>query len=390
MDRKIRVLAWGDWITPTGFSRVNSSIFGNLLDKLDLVCLGVNYRGDPHNTPFRVFPAGLSGDVYGLNRLQEFVSFQPDIIFMINDAWVLNPMLSKIKEVFKEHLPEVICYIPVDAEDHDPDWYKNFDIVTVPVAYTEWGKQVILKASPDLTNRIQVVSHGVDTDLFYPIDKLLARVKLFGEERANTEDFIFLSASRNQPRKKLDILMSGFKLFSEGKPGSVRLYMHAGATDSSIDIPKFAIRLGIDKRLILTSLVRGIQQVPEERLNLIYNATNVGVNTSLGEGFSLTNIEHSVTGSPQIIPDHSALSELYKDCGIFISAKINYTLDNIMTTGKLVVPEDVATAMERIYTDSNLYSVLSNNSMSKFTGKSFQWKTISEIWYSIFEKVMEQ
>jgi len=195
MEKKIKVLLWGDAITKTGFSRVLHSIFDRLSNRLEVIALGVNYRGDPNSCPFPVYPASLQGDTYGLNRLQEFVSFKPDIIFMINDAWVLNPMIQKIKEVFKEALPEVICYIPVDASEHDPEWYKNFDIVTVPVAYTEWGKSVILKAAPELEDRIQVISHGVDTNLFYPIDKLEARKNLFGPDRAHKEDFIFLSAS---------------------------------------------------------------------------------------------------------------------------------------------------------------------------------------------------
>lgn len=389
MDRKIRILVWSDLIAATGFSRVSHSIFKFLEDKMDVVGLGINYRGDPHNYTLKVFPAGINGDVYGNSRLPEFVNFDPDIIFMVNDAWVLDPMLKRIKEVFNKRLPKIVCYIPVDAEDHISGWYRNFDIVTVPVAYTEWGKSVILKAAPELEDRIKVIPHGVDLSVFNKLDKLDTRKQLFGTSFANTEPFIFLSAVRNQPRKRLDVTMRAFKMFSENKPDNVKLYMHCGVVDSSINVSELARRFDIENRLIITSLQNGIQQVPTEFLNKIYNACDVGLNTSLGEGWSLCNIEHAVTGAPQIVPNHSALSELYRECGALVPATIPWVMDSINTTGKLVLAEDVAKAMEDLYSNKTYYSLKADIGIKKFTSDEYQWKTIANSWYSVFESLME-
>lgn len=385
MDRKLKVLVIGDCVVPTGFSNVIKNIFFHLVDDIDVFALGINYRGDPHNWPFPIFPASLAGDIYGLNRLQDFTLDQPDIIFVLNDVWVTDKYLAAFKQVFKEKMPKIVVYFPVDAEEHDSDWYKNFDIVDVAVTYTEYAKKVVLKAAPELESKLRIISHGVDTETYFPIERAEARKHLFGNR--TDDSFIFLSVARNQPRKKLDILMEGFKLFSENKPKNARLYMHCGVRDMGIDIPKLAVRLGIDNRLILTNLVVGVQTIPESRLNLIYNSCNVGVNTGLGEGFGLPSVEHAVTGAPQIVPDHSACRELFSDCGLLVPAKVSWTFDHIMTVGKLITPEDLAVAMESLYTNEDLYNDLSLKALKKFTTPEFSWKEISKIWLKIFEEI---
>lgn len=88
---------------------------------------------------------------------------------------------------------------------------------------------------------------------------------------------------RNQPRKKLDVALTGFALFAEGKPENIKYYHHAGTLDQGWNVTKLAKTLGMDTRLIITNLNPGVQKIPADRLNLIYNATDVGLNTSLGK-----------------------------------------------------------------------------------------------------------
>ena len=63
--------------------------------------------------------------------------------------------------------------------------------------------------------------------------------------------------------------------------------MHSGVVDSFIDTSEMAKRLNIVNRLIITTRLSGPQQVSIERLNAIYNSSDVGINTSLGEGWGL-------------------------------------------------------------------------------------------------------
>ena len=154
-----------------------------------------------------------------------------------------------------------------------------------------------------------VIPHGTDLDIFYKKfeKKADAKINLFGQKLKELGDpnklFIVLNANRNQPRKKLDITMEGFSLFAKDKPDNVKLYMHCGVTNSSMNIIKLSERYGIDDRLIVTSMAQGVQNETVEHLNDIYNGTDVGINTSLGEGWGLTNTEHAVTETAQVVPE---------------------------------------------------------------------------------------
>jgi hypothetical protein len=43
--------------------------------------------------------------------------------------------------------------------------------------------------------------------------------------------------------------------------------------------------------------------LPDEIINQIYNLTDIGINTSDGEGFGLCQLEHLYTGAPQVVTD---------------------------------------------------------------------------------------
>lgn len=393
---KIKLLVWGDAVVPTGFSRVLHSILGNLpIEDYDISWIGVNYFGDPHPFhQFKIYPAGtgMGADPYGFSRAKKIMDLEkPDIVFLLNDAWVITKCLETIEASYKEkELPKIVTYIPVDAVNHDSDWYSNFDIVDKVVAYTEFGKYVIGQA---LHNKeIDIIPHGVDTNLFYKVDmdKEEIKKKLYPAREDYWKDsFIVLNASRNQPRKRLDLTMQGFALFSKDKPANVKLYMHCGVVDSHINVIKLAVRYGIDNRLIVTNHNPGVQTIPDANLNLIYNGTDVGINTSIGEGWCLPCMEHAITGAPQVVPAHSALLELYEDCGQVVPVSSSHVIDNILTTGYVVNPKLIADKLEELYVNKELYNTLSKKSVEKFSSKEYSWKEIGKTWDKVFKEVIK-
>ena len=204
MDKKIKALAIGDGVTPTGFSRVMHSIFGRLAEKdYEIHHLAVNYHGDPHDYKYKIYPAMIGGDVYGIRRLQNFVSLNPDIIFILNDLWVINEYLKEIRKLFK-NLPKIVVYFPVDAENLDPDWFLNFDIVTQAVVYTEFGQSCVLDACKNLntTIRTRIITHGVSKETFFkiPKDKKSLKKLIYSDKDEFIDSFIVLSANQSLVR----------------------------------------------------------------------------------------------------------------------------------------------------------------------------------------------
>lgn len=387
---KPKVLWISDLVTPTGFARVSHSLIENLTDKYDVVGLGVNYRGDPHSYNFPIYPAALGGKIFGEDRLVNILNNAKfDILFMLNDSWVINMYLEAIKKHVKSALPKIVVYFPVDSTGHDPDWYRNFDIVSKAVTYTEFGRTVVNdpKCNEDL--KLEVIPHGVNQEIFYKkfTNRRDAKKSLVGREKS-PDSFIFLNANRNQPRKRLDITLEAFKQFAEGKD-DVLLHMHCGVRDAHIDVAKLSQRYDIDNKLILTNLNAGVQTVPDSALNDIYNASDVGLNTSMGEGWGLTSIEHAMTGAPQIVPSHSACAEIFMDCGLLVPIVTNFTFDNSMTVGKLISPSTLAEKMELLYSNRDLYNRLSEKSIAKFSSPMYSWKEISKQWDGLFSEVLK-
>lgn len=394
--KKGKILWCSDLVTPTGFSRVAHSILKYIQDEYEITGVGVNYHGDPHEFNFPIFPAYIATtrvtSPYGENRVCELLGGRDyDVLFILNDAWIINKYLQAIKEsVTDKPLPKIVVYFPVDSAGHDPEWYSNFDIVTKAVTYTEFGRWVVKDANPTLN--VSIIPHGVDTSVFYKLgeDKAAAKEAFFApyKEKLKTpvdDLFIVLNANRNQPRKKLDVTMLGFAKFAVNKPKNVKIYMHCGIVDSSINVDKLATRYNIADRLIVSSAKRGVQTVPDWRLNEIYNVCDVGINTSMGEGWGLTNVEHAVTGAAQIVPKHSACRELFEDCGLLMDTYGEFMFDNSLTVGKLVSPDEVAKQLEVLYNNPEQRLQLAERSFNKFTAKEYSWEYIAGQWREIFD-----
>lgn len=386
----MKIFIWGDGGAATGFSTVNTEIVKGLSEDNEVHHLAINYNGDPINIKtkcdYKLYPAGVKGHVLGLNRIQEFANGKFDLIYLLNDIWVLDQVLGIIKETWKE-IPPIVVYYPVDAEEYTPDWFKHFDIVTIPVVYTEFGKMVSEKVAPDLD--FKVIQHGTNFDNFYRMDKLESKKARYKENTELHDSFVVLNANRNQPRKRLDISIEGFALFAENKPENVVYYHHAGLRDVGWYAHTLFKRFNILDRIILTNAEMNHQQVSIKELNLIYNATDVGINTSLGEGFGLTNTEHAVTGAPQIVPDSSACRELFYDCGLLIPTIAKHTYENTLTVGRLVSPEGLAEQLEKIYCEEGLLENLGYKGRMKFTQYEYSWEFVSGEFYKTFEEACQ-
>lgn len=395
MGNKRKFLAIGDQVAETGFSRVLTNILLNLnKEDYEIHALGVNYRGDPHPYSWSIYPALLGGtyggkpDYMGFNRIEHFAGVDWDAIFILNDPWVINKYLELIKKYFTK-LPPIIVYFPIDARDSDPDWFTNYDIVTKIVTYTEFGKQEVLRSRPEL--RVDVIPHGIDLDIYrklYKDNRHELRESAFTKSPELWDAFIVLNANRNNPRKRFDLTIQGFALFAKDKPDNVLLYCHTGLLDMGFDIVKLVSRYGIGNRFIASNSSKVLQSVPEPQLNLIYNMADVGLSTSIAEGWSLTNHEHAVTGAPQVVPAHSSLKEIYEDCGVLMPVSTWLTDREKNTVSGYVHPVDIADALNKIYYDKELYNDLSKKSIEKLGSIEYSWKYLVENkWIPLFNEI---
>lgn len=384
-----KIMFWGDSPTAgTGFGNVLKFIIKHLpREQFDISVLGIYYDNTPHDLDCRIYPVKLSAELHDKKEIHHIIKSQkPDIIFILSDIWVIDGMLLFFKEYNIHKKTKIVAYMPVDAKDHNPDWYKNVKYIDKLVVYNKFGQDVVKEACPSV--KTEIIEHGVDSEVFYklPHSKQELRKIMFPDSPELDNSFIFLNAGRNQPRKTIDISMRAFAEFAKGK-SDVYLYMHCGSIDMHIDVLRLGKILGIDDRIIMSTSTPGLPNVPIEKLNMIYNFCDAGLNSGLGEGFGLPNAEQAAVGKPQIVPDHSALTDLYSDCGLLVPAKISISLKDLTTTARMILPEDMAQHMDLLYSNKEVYNNLAIKSQAKFNSPQYSWKEIAKQWSKLFNKL---
>ena len=93
-----RTLLWmGDAAVACGFARCTHNTLKVFVDSWDVHVLGLNYTGDPHDQPFKIYPAWSGGDAFGLNRVAGLITkIQPDVVIVQNDPWNIPAYITKI------------------------------------------------------------------------------------------------------------------------------------------------------------------------------------------------------------------------------------------------------------------------------------------------------
>lgn len=399
-----RILVAGDAAVPTGFARVVEGIFKPLAAAYEIHQLGTNYRGDPHGYDWKVYPAEIGGDRWGANRIAALVEkIRPALVFVVNDIWVQHAYVKELGGL--KDAPPVVLYCPVDGGPIGAENVEPLAGVARCVAYTEFGRAQLEEAAREQRAKdysfnfpaVDVIPHGVDTDIFHPLEtakgvtsRTHARELLFPGVPNIEGRFIVLNANRNQPRKRIDTTIRAFAIFARGKPAGVSLFLHMGVEDVGWNVVTLARRYGIEDRLLMSSLNKTMQGVSQQQLNRVYNACDVGLNTSTAEGWGLPSFEHAATRAAQVVPRHSACEELWKDSAVMVEPAFKIINEKILTEGWLVTPESVAEALERFYNDREFLEEMSERAYRLATRGVYRWENISARWDALFREVLAE
>lgn len=397
-----RILVAGDGGVPTGFARVMEGVFAPLAKRYEIHHLATNYRGDPHGYEWKLYPAEIGGDRWGANRVATLVEkLRPRLVFILNDIWVQHAYMHELRKM--KEPPPVVIYCPVDGGPIDPEAIAPLAGVRRCVAYTEFGRGIVEAAVRGQREKdpsfdfpaVEIIPHGVDTDTFRPLEaepevtpRLRARRLLFPGMADLEGRFIVLNANRNQPRKRIDTTLRGFALFARDKPPGVNLFLHMGVEDVGWNVVQLARRYGVEDRVLMSSLNKVIQGVSAAQLNLVYNACDVGLNTSSAEGWGLPSFEHAATRAAQVVPRHSACAELWEGSGLLVEPALSVVFEKILTEAWLVTPEGVAEALERLYADRGLLGEMSERAYRNATRPEYRWGNIAARWDALFREVL--
>ena len=245
-----------------------------------------------------VLPGGW--DDHGNDIIQAHARYaRPDLVLVLNDAWPHAP------EVFKE-LPAAF-WAPVDTDRlaaGDEAFFRESG--AVPVAMSRHGERLLEAAgfSP------LYVPHAVDTSVFKPpVDRVALREKWKVDGR-----FVIGIAGANKDgvRKGLSEQFAAFARFRKTH-GDALLLVHSTVKfpTSQLDLERLAFRLGIRDDVRFTdqyAQIAGLMRSPH--MAEWYSILDVLSNCSYGEGFGIPVIEAQSCGTPAVVTDCSAMTEL--------------------------------------------------------------------------------
>ena len=337
MQDNRKVLCLFDYKCHTGWASTSTNIIQQLKNhygkKIQFDIIAINYFGEPIIETDGTFiisavKSATKIDKHGrmgfLKILKESNDY--DAIFIMEDLGVITPMIPVIKFIRDEKIKnnkklfKSIFYTCVDCNITN-DFTSDLDFFTSVFAYTEYTSKQLLNLNPKLLNSLQIINSGININEFYVLDNnenLKFRKEYFAE---NADKIIFSNINRNQSRKDMPTTIFSFVKAREiwetkGYDRKLFLYLHCDPKDP----------MGWDLRLLLkqTNLVENEDYkllsedfckngTTTEMLNKIYNATDVYITTTLGEGWGLTFVEAAVTKTPIIAPYSSSFMEMSKN-----------------------------------------------------------------------------
>lgn len=452
-NKKIKMLCWMDSpVVSTGFGSVAKGIFDKLAKtgKYDIDIIGINDKGgwkDPEKYPYRIYPAKtgveIQGDYFGRPRMiSTILGKDPeiippwDIIFVLNDPFILAEdlpafnkgtlhIMKEAQDQFVEKLPpkyhfKTVYYIPIDSPIRG-NWIENaVALADYPVAYTQYGKKEIetadniLSKPTNVSKRTDVIYHGVDMDIFKPIEakeKKEFRDKFF-KGVVYDHTFVVTVVARNQMRKDIPRTMAIFKEFQRRRPDSF-LYLHCQSQDVWGNLQEYARNWNLifGKDWGVPAKFNANSGFSINTLNKIYNASDVIISTSLGEGWGFYNSEAFATKTAVLAPNNTVHPEIlgYSDsddisdmdklfdsgirgipykAGSTLSEWATFGPDDLERVRPLGNVEDAVKKLVWIYDNPDKVSIIKDRAYEWI--KKYTWDEVAKKWDKLFTDVYNQ
>jgi len=299
----------------SGYAKISNGILKELAKVPDLSV--VHYGIQSSSVQFnRLYPSNVKVyDVialekekesgFGYSMLPEIVQKErPDIVFIYNDIGVVNQYLAKLAPLRPGLNFKIWTYLDqvyeCQLQQHLEICVKETDRF---FTFTKEWREVLKRQN--VSRPIDVLLHGYDPSLFPALTKEEARAQM----NIPNDIFLFISLNRNQPRKRLDLVIMAFVELITKHPTKPLFLMCVCDKGDKGGYPLFDIfareislrGLQVEpfaNRLLITPKEMSYQ---DQEIGKFYRIADVGLSTSDGEGLGLCSFEQMGQGIPQVL-----------------------------------------------------------------------------------------
>jgi len=300
--------------TVTGFATITKNILNGLTDEghechqlahnlySQMLKPPITFEDD---TQIRFYMHGCGREAYCKDIIMPKIQkYKPDVFGVLLDTFMVYPWFVDL-----DFAPaRSFFYFPSDGGGGLPNFCENIlRKVEIPVAMSRFAQRQV-KQIHNIDSAY--IPHAVDHTIYYNKNKeeCKARFNLKGK-------FVVGTVARNQGRKMMDRTLKAFALFAKTHPDAV-LLMHSDPTDpaSVFHLGILINRLNIENKVFFTGMKFHDGFDYRDMVN-VYNAMDVFLLTTSGEGFGVPIIEAMACQIPCIVTDYTTTHELLIEDG---------------------------------------------------------------------------
>jgi hypothetical protein len=392
----------------TGYSKVVFNLLKQLskLSTSSVKTYHFGFQRHPSHGNIRTVPPGIVAydaaanedpkeEGFGFNKIHEYLEMvNPDVVMIYNDPLIIHRFVEAMKYNKETSAYKLWVYVDQVYEGIAPALAdtirKNAHRV---YCFTQYWAHVFKQYGE--FEDVRVLENAVDTTLFSKMSDT-TRTSIRASMGLPSNAVLMVNANRNSQRKRHDLAVMGFvDLIARDvtKPYYYMIVTGLNAQQGAYyDISRIYTaelqRRNLNpedfaKRLMLVDT--SAKAVPDSAINEIYNAADIGVNTSDGEGFGLCQIEHLYTGAPQLVTDIGTYRAFMDEtvCG-FVKPGDRVYFSGTMPLG-LWAPsfsyKDLADQME---------GMIGNLPTFKKAATKYQFKTWDEVCESWLEDIKSE
>lgn len=373
-ERRQRLLWIGDSPTTawTGFGRAAYNILKELQARFEVHAIGTTYDGCPYDRqamPYDVWPISK-----GVEEVLRIV--QPDVVLAQHDPWHVQNWLRMAGKV------PVVAIMPIDGRNCRTDYLNE---LAMAIWWTPTSEQEARVGG--YTGPSRVIPLGVDLETFHPKDRQAARAAI-GLPPEVHDKFIVGCVARNQPRKRLDLLVRHFAEWVHSRNvDDAYLYVQTAPTgEAAYDVASLMRYERLERRMLLVTPAL-YRTLPDGTQAGVYNSLDVYFTTTQGEGWGLPVMEAMACGVPVVAPDWSALGDWAKDAAVLVPCNdIAGTINSFapMAGTKIAVIGGVpdkagnVTALDALYRDRAFYDEVRQRGLQLVARPEFRWPDIGQ------------
>ena len=345
---------------------------------------------------------------FGELEISKFIKENPqDVIIIFNDNIVTSALAKNIMNDCgsQKHNFRLVSYMdqvyPYQKKEYIQLLNTFFDGI---IAFTPYWAEVAKKLGIKESMPMYVFPHGFDTRLYFPIPTNIARMYFNFDQDA----FMVLNLNRNQPRKCWDITMIAWVEFVErhyqvnvlNKKGDYKVNKHTKRPIKLVvgtqidgywdlmDVMENEVRFRDVPLEYVKATIQPVpnpQQLSDREINILYNACDVGLNSTNGAGFELGTSEGSGVGKPQIAAYIGGIQDYTNDQTSILIKPVSFIyLDNknkgIGGKAELGSPHEYAEAFWKYFSNPELAQKHGKRGRENML-TNYRWEQLCEYFY---------